>query len=443
MIARRWLPPAFRSDLAHRLVGATIGSAGIWAAGTLATFAIGVLLARPLGPEGYGVYGTALAIVSLLGVPATLGVPLLATRELAAAQARGDAAALAGHRRWFPRLVVATAIGTAALLLVGLALLGGVIAPHVRATLAWSALLVPGLAACTLGSAMLRGLGEVVAGQALDVLARPVLFLAGLGVVTLTVPLTPEGAVVTQAAASMLAAAAGFWWLGRRWSDDVRRAVPAHQLRLWSASAWPLAVTEGFRVLEGSYGVLLVSALATTYEAGLLRVALASLALCVAPISLQNLIVAPYLAEAFARGRFDQVQRIAAGAALFMTATVGAVTLAFVVAGPWLLRVAFGEAFEPAYGPMVLLCLAQWLTAWAGPSTTLLAMVGEERSVAAAMALVTAVGVLVTAPLALGHGAMGAAIGYLVANALRTVLLNRRIHRRLGIRASVLGWRRA
>ena len=330
MIARHWLPASLRSDLAHRLVGATIGSAGIWAAGTLATLAIGVLLARPLGPEGYGVYGTALAIVSLLGVPATFGLPLLATRELAAAQARGDVAALAGHRRWFPRLVLVSAIVTAAALLGGLAVLGHLIAPHVRMTLACAALLVPGLALCALGSAMLRGLGEVVAGQALDVLARPLLFLAGLAAIHgFATEFTPEGAVAVQAVTSAVVAIGGFWWLGRQWSTDVRTTRPAPELRRWGASAWPLALADGFRVLEGAYGVLLVSALSTTFEAGLLRVALASLALCTAPISLQNLIVAPYLSEAYAQQRMGQVQRIAAGSALFMTMTVGAATLGF------------------------------------------------------------------------------------------------------------------
>lgn len=443
MIARRWLPPALRSDLAHRLVGATIGSSGVWAAGTLVTFAIGVLLARPLGPEGYGVYGTALAIVSLLGVPATLGLPLLATREIAAAQARGDGAALAGHRRWFPWLVLATSASTAALLLVALAVLGDIVAPPVRAALACSAMLVPGLALCALGSAMLRGLGEVVAGQALDVLARPLLFLGGLAALRLSAQaLTPERAVLVQGVASALAAIGGFWWLARRWRAEVRHAAPRRALRRWSASAWPLAMTDGFRVLEGSYGVLLVSALATTQEAGLLRVALASLALCVAPISLQNLIVAPYLAEAHAQGRTAQVQRIAVGAALFMALTVGAMCLALALLGPWLLPALFGAGFAPAYLPLVLLALGQFATGAAGPGVTLLAMLHAEKEAARAFAASTLLGIAGVALVAPAAGAAGAAAAMLAASLVRVALVRRAVWHHAGIAISVLALRR-
>lgn len=443
MIARHWLPPSLRSNLAHRLVGATIGSSGIWAAGTLATFAIGVLLARPLGPQGYGVYGTALAIVSLLGVPATFGVPLLATRELAAAQARGDARALAGHRRWFPRLVLLSALGTAVALLAGLGLVGPWIAPHVRTTLGWSVLLVPGLALCALGSAMLRGLGDVIAGQALDVLARPLLFLTGLVAAhAFTATFTPEAAVIAQAVASGIAALLGFAWLARRWPAATRTARPTRALRRWSASAWPLAVTDGFRVLEGSYGVLLVSTLATTTEAGLLRVALSSLALCTAPISLQNLIVAPYLSEAYAQQRMGQVQRIATGSALFMTVTVGAATLALALLGPWLLPFVFGAAYAPAYPALVLLCLGLCVTAAAGPGITLLAMMHAEKDAARAFAVPTLLGATGAALLTPTTGATGAAGAILLSSLVRAAMVRQAVWRRGGIRISVLALRR-
>lgn len=443
MMARHWLPPQLRSGLAHRLIGATIGSSGVWATGTLVTFGIGILLARPLGPEGYGVYGTALAIVSLLSVVATLGIPLVATRELAAAKAQGDAAALAGHRRWFPRLVLATSLATAAVLLLGLLLLGPVVAPRVREVLVWAALLLPGMAACTLASAMLRGLGDVVMGQTLEVLVRPLLFAAGLAALyLLAVHLTPERAMITQCLSTATAAALGFWWLGARWSEDVRTAVPQRALRRWKASAWPLAVMDSFRAVEGNYGVLLVSALSTTTEAGLLRVALASLALCVAPISLQNLIVAPYLSEAAAQARIQQVQRIAAGSALFMAAAVGAVTLFFVLAGPWLLPTVFGAGFAPAYRPLVILCLGQFVTAAAGPGVTLLAMLHAEKAAARTFAVPTLLGaasVVVVAPLA---GATGAAAVMLASSILRAAMVRQAVWKHAGIRISVLSFHR-
>lgn len=195
-------------------------------------------------------------------------------------------------------------------------------------------------------------------------------------------------------------------------------------------------------MLEGSYGVLLVSALATTHEAGLLRVALSSLALCVAPISLQNLIVAPYLAEAHAQGRTGQVQRIAVGAALFMALTVGAVCLALALLGPWLLPLLFGKGFAPAYLPLVLLALGQFATGAAGPGVTLLAMLHAEKEAARAFAVSTLLGIAAVALVAPSAGATGAAAAMLAASLVRVALVRRAVWRHAGIAISVLALRR-
>src|SRR3954451_21338917 len=73
-----------RRSLARRLAEATLGSACVRMAGMLVTLLVGVQLARRIGPEGYGIYGTVMAIVALLVVPAQLGLPQLLTRELSA-----------------------------------------------------------------------------------------------------------------------------------------------------------------------------------------------------------------------------------------------------------------------------------------------------------------------------------------------------------------------
>ena len=72
-----------QSELGRRLSVATASGGAIWALGTLATFGVGLILARSLGPEGYGIYGTVIAIVAILAVPGQLGLPILATREVA------------------------------------------------------------------------------------------------------------------------------------------------------------------------------------------------------------------------------------------------------------------------------------------------------------------------------------------------------------------------
>ena len=73
---------ADRQSLGRKLIGATVGGAGVRVLGTAMSFFVGVQLARSLGPTGYGKYGTIMAVVSLLLVPAQLALPVLATRDI-------------------------------------------------------------------------------------------------------------------------------------------------------------------------------------------------------------------------------------------------------------------------------------------------------------------------------------------------------------------------
>jgi hypothetical protein len=57
-------------SLGRKLIGATVGSAGVRLAGMAVTFLVGVQLARYLGPAGYGIYGSVMAVVTLLAVAA-------------------------------------------------------------------------------------------------------------------------------------------------------------------------------------------------------------------------------------------------------------------------------------------------------------------------------------------------------------------------------------
>ena len=60
------------SELGRGFLRSTIGSVFVRAVGTVATFLIGIQLARYLGPEGYGLYGLVISVVAVLAVMADI-----------------------------------------------------------------------------------------------------------------------------------------------------------------------------------------------------------------------------------------------------------------------------------------------------------------------------------------------------------------------------------
>lgn len=165
--------------LLRRLLAALAGSAGVRIVGIGLTFLVGVQLARTLGPEGYGIYGSVMAIIAIAAVPAQAGLPQLFTREVATPR---PVAAL-GPLKTF---LLAAAGWVSAVAVLEMVLLGGYAwwwGPSLGGAgeaLHWGLPLVPLLALTALTLGVVRGLDYVVWAQAYDVLIRPVLFAGSL-----------------------------------------------------------------------------------------------------------------------------------------------------------------------------------------------------------------------------------------------------------------------
>ena len=81
------LPKTLISDRA--LVVSGISSLALRLGGLAASFELGVILARALGPAEFGIYGLVIAVSALTMNFALLGIPQLAVREIAAKSGEG------------------------------------------------------------------------------------------------------------------------------------------------------------------------------------------------------------------------------------------------------------------------------------------------------------------------------------------------------------------
>ena len=84
---------ARHGSLGATLIKATAGTASVRAAKGVLGFITAMVLAKILGPSGYGTYAFVMALVGFVTIPSELGVPGLAVREIAASNARKSLAA--------------------------------------------------------------------------------------------------------------------------------------------------------------------------------------------------------------------------------------------------------------------------------------------------------------------------------------------------------------
>lgn len=425
----------------RQLIRANLLGLAVKGASLTAGLAISVMLARILGPSGYGVYAAAFALVSLAGVPLQLGLPTLVLRNVTLYVHDGSWGLARGILSWAYRVIALLSVAAAAVALVAAVLAGRFGFAWTR-TMTWAACLVPLIACNRVREAALLGLKQIAWAQVPDQLLTPVSYLAYLAAMALLMPglVQPHNAMAAYVCCALGAFVFGSALLARCAPAELRRASPEFHTRPWLRSILPLSLVSGFGIVNGQIDLLLLSWLSNTTNAGLYRVAFTAAAMTsIVGATIGNLMSSHY-AEAHARADFSRLQRLVRYSAWAAFLPAVCVFAAFALFGAPLLGVAFGPRFAGAQAALLLLSAGQTVNCAAGVVQTLLNMTGHARDTLKGV-VAGALSNIVLNVLTVPHfGAVGAAAatsaGIIVENAVCCVFAWRRVH----INTTVLPW---
>ena len=403
-------------------------------------FAVGVLLARGLGPSAYGVYGLSMTVATLAGMVTEFGLPVLTMREVAAARANGRWDLARGLTIWGDRVV----LGISALLLGGLGafwLIDRAAAANsvFLATMLWAILLIPVVALGKLRGLALLSLGHTVAGQLPVLLLRPGLFALGLLALRfLGPPLSAPVAMIVQVAAAFVAMVTVRIAWQRLRPTEMRTAVPTFDRKGWIAACLPMGMTEGLRLLQGQGAVLLLGILATTHDVGIYRVADAMSQMAGVGQTILATAATPLLARLHAGNDRHGLQGVLGATSIGMLLTTFLLGLPVLVLGPELFGFVFGAKFVPSVPVFLIIWTGMLIFAVAGPAPTYANMTGRQNLTTASFVISVLVNVAVATVAIPRLGAIGAAVGVVSANAVANSWLWWQMYRRDGINTSAI-----
>jgi len=420
------------------LLVSSAGSLAVRMLGMAASFLMGVLLARQLNPDGFGVYGIIIALALMLSVIAQFGLPTVATREISVAFAEQRWGRVRGHVHHFAILVIASSL-ILSVVWACAAILFPQLTGAPTANLIGS-LLVPLFALTVLVGAQLRALDRILAGQALEVMIRPALMCAILYAAYLWEGrLTAPVAVGVNVIASAVTILAGFAWLRSAMPASARQAAFERPQR-WFKPALTLASVDVLKQLDATYGMLLLGILSTKADAGYFRVALSTIIFVSTPLSIANVVLAPTLARLAASDDRDRLQRLMSISALAMFATAIMALAAILLIGKPLIGLVFGASYEPAWLPLVLLTCAQAINGFFGVGWVLLSMSGGERLLTTSFAVSVAVSIIAAIPLTIFAGAAGVAGAAVIGALIQNLLAWRGVHSHSSLECSLAGF---
>jgi O-antigen/teichoic acid export membrane protein len=405
------------------------------------TFVVGVLLARQLGPSGYGVYALAMTVATLVGMLTEFGLPVLAMREFAAAEARQSWGEARGLLHWADRVILGLSAVLLACFFAAALLFDFAARSAFLATMLWAVILVPVVGFAKLRGLALLSLGRTFAGQFAVLVLRPGLFAMALAILWLMPGrLGPAQAMIWQvvAAAAALLTVATFFHRYR--PAALTSAAPVTRTRQWLVAAIPMGMSEGLRLLQGQMATLLLSVLATTAAVGLFRVADSAAAICLVPITILNVVACPYFSRLHAAGDKLELQRVVTAVSVGTFLCVLAVSLSFAFFARPLLALAFGVEFAPSAPAFQVLLLGNVIATTLGPAVSLANMTGNEKMVTIGTGIAVLAVTFCCLLLVPLFGSTGAAVSVAAALIVWNGILATIVRLRLGIDCSIFSF---
>jgi O-antigen/teichoic acid export membrane protein len=417
-----------------------LSSLALRIAGLASAFLLGVVLARALGPEGYGIYGLVTSLAALAMSVALLGTPQLAVREMAIRSARSD---WPGARSLARSFLAATSLASFAISVLALAAAFLFAGSDARAPglSVIGAILMAAMSVTALAASELRGLGLLFKGQFMEIVGRPAAALILIGTVLIAgFKLTSTDALWTQVVVSIVAAAVSLAWISRAMHPDRSREAPRSGWH-WLKAALPLGVVDVLRQFDGTYGIILVGLLATARDLGIYRVAVASSVLVSMPVTILHIVLAPTVSRLHRFGQHAELQRLLRTASAGMCAVLVPMLIVLLLFGRPLVQLVFGPVYGDAWLPLVLLCAAQLVFGFFGMGPILLAMADSERHLTIIYLVAVGAGVVAAAFLIPLYGAVGAAAAQILSMGTVAALSGRFARRRLGLGTTFLAHR--
>lgn len=402
----------------------------------------GIVLARTLGPDDFGVYSFAFAVVSFIQIMPRTGLDNAVVRYSAQYRAQRSWSMLGGL--WRMAIIASIIYGLlSAATVIGIFSLGwlpttAALSPPVLAVAAIPMMFLPLM---TFLGAALRAVSSTVVGQLPQFAVRPWVNL----MVVLTIlmvssrALTAEVAMCAQGIAACATTVIGFYWLLKYRPEQLTKVRRTYDTKRWLRSVAPLCLAGGLMLINTQADVLMLGILGSAHETGLYKVAASGANLVVLSLTAANLLIAPRISAMYTRGELVRLQRLLSLSSRSTFVVALSVAGVFWLWGAGLLGTVFGAEYRAAFWPLAILCVGQLINVGAGPVGLVLSMTGHEADAARMAGAAAVINIALNLVLIPKFGGVGAATSTGITMFVWNGLMLISVRNRTGLGASIFG----
>ena len=391
------------------------------------TFLVGAQLAHLLGVVGYGTYGFAISIIAILTIPTQFGFPQLLVREVSSAKAEDDWPKLFGLLSWFDSvslrlsLIMVAAAGICLWMLIS----NGSLESSTSITLITGLFTIPLATQIVIKGSTLRGVDYIISSHVIDAIIQPglmslfIFLLASLSDIE-----SPEIAMAARWVSlffSLIAACFILKYVLPKKQEAIGKDNVNTKQMLYSA--FPMAMTEGMRVLQGHVLAVILGFVSSSYSVGIYKIASSTILLISLPLTIVNLTISPMVSRAYTNREGKKLKIILQFSAISMTIGVAVLALPFVFFGDDLLIYAFGEGFQKSNVSILIMAIGVLISSTFGANITFLNMCRQDKVVAKTFVFSLILTVVAALPLIFLFDEVGAAITHSIVMIITSIFL--------------------
>lgn len=387
------------------------------------SLAVSIILARSLGAAEFGQYTFAMALLPLIALPVSGGLPQLLTRTVA--QYRYEE-----NWPYFKGVVFSGYLWILFLtLLLGfsywmLSKLGLIPVNDKWALLPYVILLVPLLGLNALRDGVLKGLKQPLWSALPQQILLPLCVLAIVITLLGFGEFDKESAIRAQILAMSLVFLFSTYVIIKKSPVRLSLIKAEYKKSEWLVSLLPLSLISVVSVFNVNVGLVLLGVLGSDESVAAMRIAERGAQFISMPLLLIGGVLSPFIVEAWKCSDIKKLKELARWSSRTALALSFPVFVIFIFWGEALIDFAFGNDYgEIAYLPLIIVSFGQLINVFFGLVAMFLVMTGHERFTLLGQTVALIVNIMGCVILIPIYGAVGAAIGVAVGLLLWNILL--------------------
>ena len=412
------------------------GTAGVMIISRCLAMVLGIIYARYLGPEQFGLYSFVLSIIVMTTLPAVAGLPNLLVREIANFHLEEKWGLLKGVINW-SRIYVLS-ISLIVILIMGIVLYFNIFDSSVSDLLWIAILLIPIKGLLAQQGAVFHGLRKPIFAQLPAQIFAPLMTLV---ILCCSLSFYNDLTAYYLLHISILSAFSAFilsaFFIRKELLINLKVATTEYAIKTWHKALMPFTLIAFIGALNTELASVFLGFLGDIESVAYFKVAMQGVTLVSLGLSAINMVIMPNVARLYKEGDLESTQMLLTKSVRLSSLVSLPIILLLVIFGDFFITLLFGKAYLAAYPILVILCVGQAVNVLMGSVGLVLNMTGNESRALKSLATTLFINLISLLFLVPNYGSLGAAISVSISIISSNFLMAFEVSRVTGLKSWV------